>query len=211
MKKSNNQTIGILAFGSLIEYPGEEISEIEIERLTCETPFPIEFARTSSTRSNAPTLIPVENGGRHVKAKIIILNAATSIDEAKSILWRRELHMTDRTQNYLEPNNPGVNSVVVKVLEDFMNVDSVLYTSIGCNINRTLTGELLADFSIASILAQAGQQEKDGIRYLLSAKRNGIITGLSEEYENQILIKTETKCLEEAIEKLDRKRMMYLR
>jgi hypothetical protein len=109
----------------------------------------------------------------------------------------------------VEPNNPGVNRVVVKVLEDFINVDSVLYTSIGSNINQTLTGELLADFSIASILAQAGQQEKDGLRYLLSAKRNGIITGLSEEYENQILIKTETKSLEEAIEKLDRKRMMY--
>lgn len=209
MTESKKHTIGILAFGSLIDNPGQEISEIEIDRLDCETPFAIEFARTSSTRSNAPTLIPVEIGGRQVKAKIIILNPETNIDTAKSILWRRELHKTDRAQNYADPNNPGVNRVVVKVLEDFMNVDRVLYTSIGSNIHQTLTGELLANFSIASILAQAGQQEKDGLRYLLSAKRNGIVTGLSEEYENQILIKTETKSLEEAIEKLDRKRMFY--
>lgn len=209
MTESKRHTIGILAFGSLIDNPGQEISEIEIERLDCETPFPIEFARTSSTRSNSPTLIPVETGGRQVKAKIIVLNPETNIDTAKSILWRRELHKTDRTENYVEPNNPGVNRVVVKFLENFMNVDSVLYTSIGSNINQPLTSELLADFSIASILAQAGQQEKDGLRYLLSAKRNGIVTELSEEYENQILSKTETKSLEEAIEKLDRKRMMY--
>ncbi len=209
MTESKKHTIGILAFGSLIDNPGQEISDIEIDRLDCETPFAIEFARTSSTRSNAPTLIPVSVGGRKVKAKIIILNPETNIDRAKSILWRRELHKTDQSENYVEPNNPGINRVVVKVLQDFMNVDRVLYTSIGSNINQSLTGELLADFSIASILARAGQQEKDGLRYLLSAKRNGIVTGLSEEYENQILIKTETKSLEEAIEKLDRKRMMY--
>ena len=208
MTESKKHTIGILAFGSLIDYTGQEISDIEIDRLECETPFAIEFARTSSTRSNAPTLIPVKIGGRRVKAKIIILNPETNIDVAKSILWRRELHKTDRSKNYVEPSNPGVNTVVVEVLQDFMNVDRVLYTSIGSNINQKLTGELLANFSIASILAQAGQQGKDGLRYLLSAKRNGIVTGLSEEYENQILIKTETKSLEEAIEKLDRKRMM---
>jgi hypothetical protein len=209
MTESKRHTIGILAYGSLIDNPGQEISEIEIDRLDCETPFSIEFARTSSTRSDAPTLIPVETGGRQVKAKIIVLNPETNIDMAKSILWRRELHKIDRAENYVEPNNPGVNRVVLKLLENFMNVDNVLYTSIGSNINQPLTSELLADFSIASILAQAGQQEKDGLRYLLSAKRNGIVTELSEEYVNQILSKTETKSLEEAIEKLDRKRMMY--
>lgn len=208
MTESKKHIIGILAFGSLIDNPGQEISDIEIDRIDCETPFAIEFARISSTRSNAPTLIPVEFGGRRVKAKIIILNPDTTIDKAKSILWRRELHKDNQSENYVEPNIPGVNRVVVKVLEGFMGIDRVLYTSIGSNINQKLTGELLADFSIASILKKAGHEEKDGLRYLLSAKRNGIVTRLSEEYENQILIKTETKSLEEAIKKLDRKRMM---
>ena len=42
-----------------------------------------------------------------------------------------------------------------------------------------------------------------------AAKRNKITTVISEEYENQILSKTGTKSLEEAIEQLDRKRKMY--
>ncbi|MBC8489136.1 MAG: hypothetical protein H8D45_24205 [Bacteroidetes bacterium] len=45
------------------------------------------------------------------------------------------------------------------------------------------------------------------MRYLLAAKRNGIITGLSEEYEKQILQKTQVISLEQAIAKLDRQRM----
>jgi cation transport regulator ChaC len=209
MTENKINIIGILAFGSLIDNPGQEISEIETERIVCETPFNVEFARTSSTRGNAPTLIPVEIGGQKVKAVIIVLNPETNIDTAKSILWRRELHKANRTENYIHSDNPSPNKVVVKTWTDFMNVQTVLYTSIGCNISQPLTSELLADFSINSMLTQAGQEEKDGLRYLLSAKRNGIVTTLSEDYENQILIKTETKSLEQAIEKLDRKRMMY--
>jgi len=41
----------------------------------------------------------------------------------------------------------------------------------------------------------------------LQQKKNGIETELSKEYENQILLRTDTKSLEEAIEKLDRQRM----
>jgi cation transport regulator ChaC len=209
MSESNKHLIGILAFGSLIDNPEKEISDVEIERVLCETPFKVEFARTSATRSNAPTLIPVEIGGEKVNAVIIVIDPKTDINAAKSILWRRELHKTDLTENYLHSANPGPNKVVVKTLTDFMSVQTVLYTSIGSNISQKLTGELLAEFSINSILAKAGQEEKDGLRYLLSAKRNGIATLLSEEYENQILRKTNTNSLEEAIEKLDRKRMMY--
>jgi len=90
-----------------------------------------------------------------------------------------------------------------------MNVEKVLYTSIGCNIDQPITGEILADLAIQSILSEAGRDELDGLRYLLATKRNKITTVLSEEYENQILSKTETKSLEEAIEQLDRKRMFY--
>jgi len=90
-----------------------------------------------------------------------------------------------------------------------MDVQTVLYTSIGRNINQTVTGELLADFAIGSIMTKAGQEEKDGLRYLLTAKKNNIVTELSTEYENQILTKTNTSTLEQAIEQLDRKRMMY--
>jgi hypothetical protein len=201
--------IGILAYGSLIDYPGIEISEIEIDRIVCETPFKVEYARSSSTRCGAPTLIPVDEGGKKVKATIIVLNPETNIKNAESILYRRELHKTNRHESYTHSDNPSVNKVIIKSLTNFNGVENVLYTSIGCNIQQTLTGELLADLSIKSINLQAGIDEKDGLRYLLSAKRNGIVTGLSDEYEKHILLKTETENLEQAIEKLDRKRQMY--
>lgn len=209
MSQQTKYKLGILAFGSLIDNPGQEISEFEIERIECETPFKIEFARTSSTRGNAPTLIPVDKGGRFVKALIIILRNDVSVETAKSALWRRETHRKNGTETYAHSENPTPNKVVVKLLYNFMNVETVLYTSIGSNINQKLTGELLADFAIASIMTKAGQEEKDGLRYLLSAKRNNIVTELSADYESQILAKTNTTALEQAIEILDRKRMMY--
>ena len=209
MTQQKKYQLGILAFGSLIDNPGQEISEIEIDRIECKTPFKVEFARTSSTRGNAPTLIPVEQGGRVVKAVIIALREDVGIEEAKSILWRRELHKKNRTETYSHSDNPTPNKVVVKSIDDFMNVQTVLFTSIGSNINQTLTGELLADFAIGSIMTMAGKEEKDGLRYLLSAKRNNIETELSADYENQILAKTNTTTLEQAIELLDRKRKMF--
>ena len=203
MDEQVDYKLGILAYGSLIDNPEKEISMIETTRIECETPFNVEFARTSSTRGNAPTLIPIEQGGRKVKAIIIVLREETDIEEAKSILWRRETRKTG-TYSYSDSSNP--NKVIVKSIENFMNVQTVLYTSIGCNINEPLTNELLANLAIGSILTKAGQEKKDGLRYLLSIKQNGIVTELSEEYERKILEITKTETLEQAIEKLDKQR-----
>ena len=209
MTDNKKYVLGILAFGSLIDNPGKEISELETNRIKCETPFNVEFARISSTRGNAPTLIPVEDGGKKVKADIIVLKSDTNIESAKSILWRRESHKINSTEIYTHTDNPGENKVVIRILPDFSNVQTVLYTSIGKNIEQPITAELLASYAINSILSKAGQMEKDGLRYLLMAKRNGIITGLSVDYEKHILLKTNTTTLEQAIEKLDRQRLMY--
>jgi hypothetical protein len=59
MSIHQTRKIGILAYGSLIDNAGEEIAPLIVERIECFTPFKIEFARLSSTRSNAPTLVPV--------------------------------------------------------------------------------------------------------------------------------------------------------
>ncbi|MEO7989260.1 MAG: hypothetical protein ABI663_06945 [Chryseolinea sp.] len=198
--------IGILAYGSLIDNPGDELQPLITNRIICETPFKVEFARVSSTRDNAPTLIPVSEGGRTIKAQILVLNEALTTDQAKSMLWRRERHITDITQEYTRPNNPGTNAVLVEQLYHFNNVDLVLYTSIGKNIEQQITSQLLADYAIASIGANAGALEKDGIRYLLAVKKNGIITEFSEAYENEILKRTNTRSLREAIQQLDSKR-----
>jgi len=204
--------IGILAFGSLIENPGDEIKNIELKRIDCETPFKVEYSRISRSRSNAPTLIPVEDGakGKRVQAKLIIIKPEITLDEAKSILWRREIHTYDKGKTYKEPTNPTPKNVLIRVLDDFCNTEKVIYTAFLVQPEyKNLTPDKLADFAISSILEEARWKEKDGIRYLLSAKKSGIETELSKEYEEKILEKTKTKTLEEAIEKLDRQRKLY--
>jgi len=213
METEQKYKIGILAFGSLIDNPGQEIEKLEVERIDCETPFKVEFARISTSRSNAPTLIPVDEKakGKKVKAVIILLNSEKlTLEQAKSILWRRECHTIDKSKTYKEPENPTSKHVLVKECDNFQNIEKVIYTSFKLQEEyQKLTPEILADFAIESILSEAGRKEKDGIRYLLSTKKSGIHTELSEKYEQIILTKTETRSLNETIEKLDRKRKMY--
>jgi hypothetical protein len=66
--------VAILAYGSVIDDPREEIRAATIGMLDCTTPFNIEYARQSRTRKGAPTLVPVEEGGAQVSAKLILLN-----------------------------------------------------------------------------------------------------------------------------------------
>ena len=62
-------SLGILAFGSLIDNPGAEIEAALVGRkLKIRTPFGVEFARSSTKRGGAPTLVPMEQGGTPVVA-----------------------------------------------------------------------------------------------------------------------------------------------
>ena len=188
--------IGILAYGSLIEDSGQEILNLTIRRIGTETPFSVEFARTSGSRGNAPTLIPFTHGMR-VKAQILVLRPDTTIQHASDILYQRETRQSNR--NYVRPSvqDITVNTVLIDVLSNFEDVQTVLYTNIGSNITH-LTPHLLAEHAIQSARGQHGENRLDGINYLMSAKRNGIKTLLSEDYENQILYLTHTNNLEEA-------------
>lgn len=181
--------IGILAYGSLIDNPGSEIESLIINRIGCITPFKVEYARSSKSRSGAPTLIPYESG-RKVNAQILVLDT-NDIDYVKTILWRRETHRTDN-KVYVERKIESPNIVRIVMLQDFEGIDNVLYTSIGNNIDVNI--DLLSDLAIKSI---------DGIKYLLDAKLNNIKTNLSDGYERAILEKTNTKTLLDAIRKLE--------
>lgn len=200
----NKTKIGILAYGSLIGDPGEELSGKISGSIDCTTPFAVEYARSSKGRGGAPTLIPVSEGGANVSAKILLLNDV-SIAEAKDMLWRRETRKKDLTKRYPDKASPGVDDVVVKSLIDFEGVDEVIYTSIGRNIDK-VNGSVLAKLAIDSYFEEAGENKMDGIHYLLNANNNGIKTALSEEYESHILSATQTKTLQETIDKLDQQR-----
>lgn len=195
-KKPIDDTLGILAYGSLIEDPGEHISNLLIKRVSTVTPFPVEYARTSGSRGDAPTLIPFHFGAA-VKAQILVLRPSTTVLVASNLLYQRETRQKDK--NYKRPSDGDItnNTVLIEALANFENIKTVLYTKIGCNISN-LTANYLATNAIRSAKTPYGANRRDGISYLISAKRNGIETNLSRHYEEEILRLTSTLSLEEA-------------
>jgi len=143
-------SVGILAYGSLIAEPGKEIEPLIRKRIDgVRTPFPIEFARSSSKRSGGPTVVPVENGGSHVLATILVLDPSVPVAEAEDLLWRRETRNEDSDNHYTKPLTPGPNKMVVESLRNFNGLDVVIYTKLGPNITD-LTPERLAELAISS-------------------------------------------------------------
>lgn len=189
--------IGILAYGSLIDEPGEEIAGAIIRTMpNILTPFSVEFARQSNSRGGAPTLVPVPNGGGAVQGHVFVVDLTEG--EAANRLWRREVRKVGTDRAYVPPKVVGPNTVVVKRLENFAGINVVLYTEIAANI-EPLTAETLATLAIESV--NKATPGLDGISYLIAAKANGIETKLSADYEAEILRQSGCADLEAAIAK----------
>ncbi len=195
MKVASRIEIGILAYGSLLNDPGAEIEAIRIGEISpVQTPFSVEFARTSRTRGGAPTLVPVTVGGAQVRGTIILVNA--TLPDAIDILYRREIHRTGSTKTYKEPPPEASDRVRVKELRGFHGVSTVIYTGLASNMNE-VSAEKLAQCAIESV-AKA-PEGKDGISYLIGAIEHGIQTALSDEYAAEILRRTGANALDEAL------------
>jgi len=189
--------IGILAYGSLINDPGSEIERVTVTRIeNVLTPFHVEFARKSSNRDNAPTLVPVNDGGNHVSAVVFVLDENISPAEASDILWRRETHEKDKTKCY-SPDKTRRDQVRIKRLHRYFDLDIVLYTWIRANI-EPLNPKKLAELAIKSAKSDAGSRHEDGISYLIAVKKAGIVTPLMSNYEKEILSELEASDLDEA-------------
>ncbi|MGA8695819.1 MAG: hypothetical protein WB689_18640, partial [Xanthobacteraceae bacterium] len=194
-------SIGILAFGSLIDNPGEEIEAALVGRkLNVRTPFSVEFARSSIKRRGAPTLAPVQQGGGPVLAQILLVNVPEQ--EAKDRLWRRETNRIGQGGHYADPANPGPNTLVIDRYENFEAVEVVLAARFAATI-VPLTAARLAELAIES--ARLERTGRDGITYLMDVKRNGITTRLSDAYEREILRRTQAQDLGEALQKIQAK------
>ena len=187
--------VGILAYGSLIDDPGPEIEPHITRRISCRTPFKVEFARASRTRTGGPTLVPYAEGSQ-VAAQILVVDLSPK--EATDRLYRRERRKFDPDVFYIPPKVITSNTVVVESLRPFEGIETVLYTRIAANIEG-LTATELAKHAVDS--ARARQDSCDGISYLMNAKRYGIQTTLSPEYEKEILRLTGTDCLEAALDR----------
>ena len=119
----------------------------------------------------------------------------------QNLFFGEKRHKVSEKEEYNKPDKITKNKVIVEELKNFMGVETVLYTSIGSNIEEKITPKLLAKLAIDSFVKDF-ESGKDGISYLLSAKENEIITELSLDYEKEILLKTGKESLQDAKEYL---------
>jgi len=195
-----HKLIGILAYGSLISDPGWEIrDQIDHWIPNVKTPFPVEYARRSKSRANAPTLVPVPTGkGDSVQAKIIVMKRDVLLNQVVDMLYRREIHRVGDTEKvYKEPDGDSTNKIRIARIHHLCNRDTVIYTDVAVNIEEILD-ENLTDLQKANILADAACDSliektyntcEDGIHYLDAAIQMGVITRLTEPYKQAILRK----------------------
>jgi hypothetical protein len=194
--------VGLLAYGSLLWDQGpelEDVLDLNMRIRGVETPFNVEFARSSRTRGRGPTLVPVTAGGAPVLGAIFPFRERLSVNEAQTLIWQRETgHSTSGYDAEKGANHP--DKVFVDPHEALhAEFDIVLAVRIAPNI-EPLTGDELAARAIASARSEFGQDRRDGISYLLGAKNVGIETPLRPEYESAILRTLRVTSLEGALE-----------
>lgn len=190
--------VGILAYGSLIVDPGVELEPLIIHRFETLTPFPVEFARLSTTRGGAPTVVP-HASGKPVRAVVLVLMDRVERVEARNLLWRRETRNERSVSTYHE--DPAADAVIVRELAGFCGLEHVLYTDF------KLEGKiadpdpvLLAKAAVASVGRAA--PGKDGISYLRDLIGTGIETALTPRLVAEILSQTATDDLEKTARRL---------
>jgi hypothetical protein len=128
---------------------------------------------------------------------VLVLNEEASNASATDMLFRRERNQVGSEIIYKHKENPGPDDVVIEQIRDFGSCDIVVYTRIATNIHP-LTATKLAELAIASAKKSAGARHRDGITYLIEAKKYGVITALSAAYEAEVLLQTTTDSLEAA-------------
>jgi hypothetical protein len=192
--------VGILAYGSLIKNPGREIEPMIKERISTQTPFPVEYGRLSTSRGGGPTVVP-HPVGQPVKAQVLVLKECVSLLEAKDLLWRRETRQECSGKQYRPGTSP--NSVLVRVWPRFEGVEHVLYTDFpDAGKIPAPDAILLARAAIKSISRVAAG--KDGISYLIQVSESDVVTPLTARYQEEILRLTSANSLQEAITILQR-------
>src|SRR5688572_18415404 len=104
-------SVGILAYGSLIEDPGAEIRPRIVRRIATQTPFPVEYGRLSRKRGCGPTVVP-HVAGSQVSAVILVLSESVSVEEGQDLLWRRETDNIGSNRRYERKDSS--NAVLVE-------------------------------------------------------------------------------------------------
>jgi hypothetical protein len=194
--------LGILAFGSLIKDPGTELAAATHQIVDVTTPFPVEFAHYSESRGGAATLCRVVRG-TPVAAKLLVLKPGYTLEQARNILYRREIHQVGTNRAYSAKALNPKKAVRIGAIKDFSGVETALFTDF-CYVGKVRRPNpvILAQRAIASV-AQLKEADitKNGIAYLVGAKASGIATALTPEFEAEILRQTQSANLAEALAK----------
>ena len=195
MGNGDQPELAILAFGSLVSNPGLEITEIISHRLDgLTTPFNVEYARSSSTRGGAPTLVPVASGGCPVRATALVVRPGAGLEEVRDRLYRREIDQVGSARRYRHTALSRPGHVWLPTTDHVAGVRLAVYTVLEDNIplEKRIPGHL-ASLAVGSVaLAEPG---RDGISYLEANLTAGIITPLSHAYGAAILERTGTVSL----------------
>lgn len=179
--------IAIYGYGSLLADAGPDLQPLIIERIPHPSPRPVEYARLSRSRGNAPAVAFFDRGGI-VTGQILVLDLPDTEDAREKVahsLWLREGR----------PPRAAIRTMSAA------GVKTVFY----CDLEPTIPNpvpKLLADFAIESVAkcAEAGAPHRNGIRYLRDCLEVGVVTPLSYAYADAIMAKLKAKDLKEAEE-----------
>jgi len=159
------------------------------------TPWPVEYARFSQTRGGAPTVVP-HSSGNVVKAEILVLSESVSIDEAKSLLWRRETRKERSGRQYRESASP--QALLIREVSGLCGVDHVFYTDF--NPSGKIQAPDPRELATAAVNSVANAPVgKDGISYLIDLINSGVVTALTARYQKEVLTLTNSATLAEAL------------
>jgi hypothetical protein len=196
--------IGILTYGFIDDEVGDEIKKLVIRMVSVgvKTPYKAEFGHSSHARVGAPVLVPVDRGGAHVPARILVLDERVDLETARELLLERETRVVEGL-----PPEGIVLRHRLEIVEqrNFHGVPLLLYVKIVPSI-YPITGARLAELSLASVRHFKENDLADGISYLIDARRCNIKTPRIKAYTKAVLKATKAKTLEEA-RRLARKHM----
>jgi hypothetical protein len=191
--------LAVLAYGSLLADPGDELVPVIVDRQPVQTPFAVEYARCSSTRGSAPTLVKVKEPGigAPVQAQLLLLRDDVTVEAARDILYRRETHHVGELNRKYDEIKAQLTPDAVRIeqLDDFAGVQVVLYANLLANLDFILDAALppedkakrLAQRAVCSVTRNTFEAGTDGIRYLADAICHGIHTSLTEAYRAAVL------------------------
>ena len=180
--RQNN--LAIFAYGSLLSDPGERIGEHIIERISCPSPWPIEYARRAKLRGYGPTLAIHETGGI-VQGQLLVSDLEpAALDELTEWIWRSE-------------GRPPRDRLKQMKYRGF---SCVLYCDLEATLrNEEINPESLAQFAIESV---SHSPQRNAVRYLAQNLEQGIITPLTYAYRDAILRRTQAVNLTDAERRL---------